>query len=242
MDFQLRQRGRASMDFLIALTAESRPLGARWAGELTTAGVTADTLPDAIDARHAMVDGALKDSKAYAASGLLMEFASVQHGNVARAAYYESRDLLEPELDRLEAAGPATLTAHADFVQPDYFRDVWFHRTTGGWDGHPQQGFIHGELIHRHYVGKMFGGDIFAQRRRVLAELPRQDYARILEMGSSSGHFTVALAETFPDAKITGIDLSLPMLRPAQLRCPAFLQSNQAQPIRPFLLGRNKWQ
>lgn len=215
MNFELRQRGRASLDFLIALSTEARPLGGQWAGQLAAAGITADTLPDAIDARHSMIDTALADSKAYAASGLLMEFASVEHGRVARAAFDESRDLLEPELDRLERTGPATLTADPDFVQPDYFRDVWFHRTTGGWDGHPQQGFIHGELIHRHYVAKMFGGDIFAQRRRVLAELPRQDYQRILEMGTSSGHFTVALAQTFPDARITGIDLSLPMLRQA---------------------------
>lgn len=215
MDFQLRQRGRASMDFLVALTGEMRPLTAKWTGELAEAQVTATTLPDDLDARHAAVERALEGSKAWAASGLLMEFASVEHGRIARDAYAESRDLLEPELERLERAGPATLTADPDFVQPDYFDDVWFHRTTGGWDGHPQQGFIHGELIHRHYVSKNFPGDIFAQRRRVLAELPRQDYARILEMGASSGHFTVALQQTFPDAKITGVDLSLPMLRQA---------------------------
>lgn len=216
MDFQLRQRGRASMDFLIAVMGESRPLMATWNGELADAQVTADTLPDDIDARHATVNRALAGSKAWATSGLLMEFASVGHGRVAREAYAESRDLLEPELERLEKAGPATLTIDPDFVPPDYFKDVWFHRTTGGWDGHPQQGFIHGELIHRHYVAKIYPGDIFAQRRRVLAELPRQNYTRVLEMGTSSGHFSVALAQTFSDAKLTGVDLSVPMLRQAQ--------------------------
>lgn len=215
MDFQLRQRGRASMDFLLALSAESRPLHARWGEELAERQVTAATLPDDIDARHAVIEGALDTSKAWSVSNLLMEFTGVQHGRMAREAYEESRDLLAPEIERLEAAGPATLTVDPDFVQPDYFKDVWFHRTTGGWDGHPQQGFIHGELIHRHYVSKLYPGDIFAQRRGVLAELPRQDYARILEMGTSSGHFSVALAQTFPDAKLTGIDLSLPMLRQA---------------------------
>ena len=215
MDFQLRQRGRASMDFLVAMTAEMRPLMARWTEELAERQVTAATLPDDLDARQAMVDQALAGSKAWAASGLLMDFASVEHGRVAREAYGESRDLLEPELDRLEQAGPAQLTADPDFVQPAYFKDVWFHRTTGGWDGHPQQGFIHGELIHRHYVSKNYPGDIFAQRRRVLAELPREDYRRILEMGTSSGHFTVALQQVFAEASITGVDLSLPMLRQA---------------------------
>lgn len=215
MDFQLRQRGRASMEFLLALGGEARPLMARWSDELAAAQVTANTLPDDLDARHAVIDRTLADSKAWAASGLLMEFSGTEHGRVARDAYAESRDLLEPELERLERAGPATLTADPDFEQPDYFKDVWFHRTTGGWDGHPQQGFIHGELIHRHYVSKTFPGDIFAQRRRVLAELSRQDHERILEMGTSSGHFTVALQQVFPNAKITGVDLSLPMLRQA---------------------------
>ena len=215
MEFQLRQRGRASMDFLLALAGESRPLAARWNAELADAQVTANTLPDDLDARHDAIDRALRDSKAWATSGLLMEFGSVEHGRIAREAYAESRDVLEPALDDLEARGPATLTADPDFIQPDYFKDVWFHRTTGGWDGHPQQGFIHGELIHRHYVSKTYPGDIFAQRRRVLAELPQQDYRRILEMGTSSGHFTVALQQVFPGAKITGLDLSLPMLRQA---------------------------
>lgn len=215
MDFQLRQRGRASMDFLIALSEAGRPLGARWTAELADRQITAASLPDDLDARHDAIESALADSKAWGTSGLLMEFGSVQHGRFARESYEESRDLLEPEIARLEASGPASLTVDPDFVQPDYFKDVWFHRTTGGWDGHPQQGFIHGELIHRHYVSKLYPGDIFAQRKRVLAELPRQDYARILEMGTSSGHFTVGLQQTFPEAQITGVDLSLPMLRQA---------------------------
>jgi len=215
MDFQLRQRGRASMDFLIALSEQSRPLFARWSGELAQRQITAATLPDDLDERHAVIEGALQDSSAWGASGLLMEFTSVGHGRIARESFIESSDLLQPEIDRLEASGPATLHADPDFEQPDYFRNVWFHRTTGGWDGHPQQGFIHGELIHRHYVSKLYPGDIFAQRKRVLDELPRDDYANILEMGTSSGHFTVALQQVFADAKITGVDLSMPMLRQA---------------------------
>ena len=215
MEFQLRQRGRASLDFLIAMTEASRPLGARWVQDLADRQVTAASLPDDLDARDVAVKDALKDSKAFATAGLLMEFSSLEHGRVARDAYEESRDILGPALDALETSGPATLTADPDFAQPRWFKDVWFHRTTGGWDGHPQQGFIHGELIHRHYVSKLFGGDIFAQRRRVLAELPRQDFGRILEMGTSSGHFTTALQQVFPEARITGLDLSLPMLRQA---------------------------
>ena len=48
-------------------------------------------------------------------------------------------------------------------------------------------------------------------RRLVFAE----QADRILDMGCSSGHFTVALTQTFPEAKITGVDLSGRMIEHA---------------------------
>lgn len=215
MELELRQRGRAAMEFLVDLALSTRPLGQRWNAELAGAGVTADALPDDLDARHAAMDAALAGSRAFAMARLVGGFASVEHGKVAAAAYAEVADRIEPGLAALEARGPARLTVHPGFSPPAWWDGVWFHRTTGGWDGHPQMGFIHGELIHRHYVARTFGGDIFAQRRAVLAELPRQDCRRICEFGTSSGHYTVALQQTFPDAAITGIDFSVPMLRQA---------------------------
>lgn len=215
MDFELRQHGRAAMDFMVSLTSATRPLGARWARDLEKAGIDSDALPDGMEDRHQAINAALGSSHAFAVSGLTMEFASVEHGRVARDAYEEARDAIEPRLQALEKRGPATLEADPDYQPPAYFQDVWFHRTTGGWSGHEAQGFIHGELIHRHYVAKNFPGDIFAQRRRVLEELPRRDYRRVLEMGTSSGHYTTAIQQSFPEAQITGLDPSLPMLRQA---------------------------
>lgn len=216
MEFQLRQSGRAAMDFMVGLGSASRPLAARWNEDLAKAGVTADMLPDDLDARQAHVAEKLRGSAAFATSGLLTEFSSVEHGRVAREAYEEMRDVVEPGLAALQTAGPATIETDPAFRPPAYYDGVWFHRTTGGWDGHEAMGFIHGELIHREYVAKSFPGDIFAQRRRVLQELPRQDYSRILEMGTSSGHYTTGIQQTFPNAEITGVDVSLPMLRQAQ--------------------------
>ena len=215
MEFELRQRGRAAMDFMVSLSAAGRGLSERWSADAKRAGVTPEALPDDMDARQHHVAEALNDSHAFAVAGLMIEFASVEHGRVAREAFEESADRLGPQLEALEHQGPATLDADPSFEPPAYYKGVWFHRTTGGWDGHPQQGFIHGELIHRHYVAKNFPGDIFAQRRRVLDELPRQDYRRVLEMGTSSGHYTVGIQNAFPNAEIVGVDVSLPMLRQA---------------------------
>ncbi len=215
MEFVLRQRGRASMEFLVDLTRAAAPLAARWSRELAEAGLTAETLPEDLDARHAAIGAALSGSDSFATAALVGEFASVEHGRCAMAAFDESRDVLAPALAALEARGPATLEARPDLVPPAYWDGVWFHRTTGGWNGHPEMGFIHGELIHRHYVARTFPGDIFAQRASVLALLPRTDVADICELGTSSGHYTVALQRTFPEARITGVELSLPMLRQA---------------------------
>ncbi|WP_448585308.1 class I SAM-dependent methyltransferase [Thermaurantiacus sp.] len=215
MDFVLRQKGRASMDFLVSLARAAGGLAPRWQAELAAAGVTAATLPEDLEARHAEVERALAGSDAFATAALVGEFASVEHGRAAVAAYDESKDVLEPRLQALEATGPACLEEDPDLVPPDYWDGVWFHRTTGGWNGHPEMGFIHGELIHRHYVARTFPGDIFAQRASVLALLPPRPVRDICELGTSSGHYTVALQRTFPEARITGVELSLPMLRQA---------------------------
>ena len=70
--------------------------------------------------------------------------------------------------------------------------------------------------MHRDYVAKVFPGNIFAQRRQVLDELPRRDYARILEIGTGAGHYTTQIQAAFPHAEICGCDVSLRMLEQAQ--------------------------
>ncbi len=215
MPAEMRQTGRAAMDFMVDFATATRPLAARWAADLAAAGVTADTLPDDIGERHAVMNAALADSSAFAMNSLIAEFSSVEHGRVARDAYDEMADVLAPRFAELEARGPGRLTVHNDCQIPAYYQGVWFHRTTGGWDGHAEMGYVHSEYIHKTYVARNFGGDIFAQRRAVLSMLPRQNYTRVCEMGTSSGHFTVALQENFPAAHITGVDLSVPMLKEA---------------------------
>ncbi len=212
----MRQGGRAGMDFLLALTAVTRPLAPAWTKELAAAGVTADTLPDDIDEADKIIKETLKDSRAFAFNSLLGEHLSVQHGRVAQSAFDEAADELLPRLKALEEKGPSHLHENPQVRVPDYYKGVWFHRTTGGWDGHPEMGFVHSEYIHKSYVNKNYGGDIFGQRRAVLKRLGA-DFSpkRICEFGTSSGHFTVALQQVYPDAKITGVEIALPMLKEA---------------------------
>ncbi|MCP5327752.1 MAG: class I SAM-dependent methyltransferase [Sinobacteraceae bacterium] len=216
MDFQLRQQGRAAMAFMSELAAAGARLRTRVDADLAARGLDARTLADDLDQRLREVDAVLADSRASRALAILSEWSGVQHGRIGQAAFEEIRAELEPRLRELQQRGPATLELRLGDRVPEYQSRAWIHRTTGGWDGHPYQGFVHGELIHREYVARNFPGDIFRQRRAVLGLLPRRDYRRILEFGTSSGHYTRQIQRAFPQAEIWGCDLSPRMLEQAQ--------------------------
>lgn len=210
----LRQRGRASIDFLGLIAKAAGPIFAKVDADLAAKGVTAEALPDDLDARNDAVEAALANSKAHSLQNLLGDWHGRVHGPVAIKAFEEIEADLAPAMAAAEQ-GPATLHLDPAFEAPAYWDGVEFHRTAGGWEGHKHMGYAHGEIIHKKMVDRVFPGGIFKQRRTVAEMAPRRDYARILDMGCSSGHFTTALAETFPDAQIVGIDLSARMLEHA---------------------------
>jgi SAM-dependent methyltransferase len=212
----LLQPGRSRLDFLVTASRALNRLYGTVNQQIDALGIAADALPDDLDERDALLTGQLAGSDAFRTSDALQSFLAKAHGRVARDAFEDMAPTLLPELKALEDKGPATLAADPALAMPDYYRDVAFHSTLGGWDGHEEQGYIHGEIVHRLWVAKIFAlGDMFAHRRAVLRQLPPHDFADILELGTSSGHYTVAIQQSFPEARITGIDLAAPMLRQA---------------------------
>lgn len=214
MQFELKQRGRSLMDFEVSARQTASRLQQQIELDLAAAGIDSATLPDDMDERHRVIDTALAGSPVFQARALLGEWCAKQHGRAAEQAFEEIRPDLTPLLELLRE-GATRLTVHA-FDPPKYWSEIWFHRTRGGWDASDYNGFIHGELVHKKYVSQIFPGDIYGNRRLILRDLPRDDYARILEIGTSSGHHTSAIAEVFPNATITGVDPSLRMLEQAQ--------------------------
>jgi len=215
MDIQLRQRGRALLDFEVAIRQATGRLGRTIEADLAARGITAATLPEPMDERHAVIDEALAGSKPFRLRALMSDWCGRNHGLAALEAFEEIAASVAGAIDALDQ-GPTTIADKAGFEAPAYWSRTWFHRTHNGWDDHPHQGFIHGELVHKQYVAKVFPGDIYGARRTVARLAPKRDYARILEIGTSSGHYTQALAEVFPDAVIVGIDPSLRMLEQAR--------------------------
>lgn len=210
---QLRQRGRASVDFVAQLAKINGALRSE-IDQAAAALTRPEDLPDDLDARARVIEAQLADHGALGVQTLLADWHARNHGRIAIAAYEEIAEALAPLIDR-HSAGPASLALDPTLAAPAYWDGVNFHRTTGGWDGHEQMGYIHGEIVHKKMVARFFPGGIFGQRRAVAEMAPRRDYRRILDMGCSSGHFTAALQQVFPQAAITGVDLSPRMLEHA---------------------------
>jgi SAM-dependent methyltransferase len=214
MDLKLRQRGRSSIDFVSAVGAATRRARTAVAADLERSGIPEAWRSGPLQERCAAFDAAVAQVPGYPAFAALREWGYANHGRIAMDAFDEIRDEAVPVLEALRH-GPTTLEATLGDDLPAYFRGVAFHRT-GSWDAHDYMGAVHGEIVHRRLVGRNFGGDIYSQRRSMLAELRRPAYERILELGTSSGNFTVALAQQFPAASLSGVDLSLRMLEQAQ--------------------------
>ncbi|MEL7188929.1 MAG: methyltransferase domain-containing protein [Pseudomonadota bacterium] len=211
---ELRQRGRASVDFLVQMLKSSGPIFAEVNSTIAAKLPDPSVLPDDIEERHEAMEELLSGSDAFATQKLLGDWHGRMHGKVAAEAFDEIANDLVPAMEAT-SKGPATLELDPDIEFPDYYDGVNFHRTSGGWTENANQGFIHGEIIHRKMIGVTFPGGIFQQRQNVAAMAPRDDYANILDMGCSSGHFTFALAKTYPDAQITGIDYAAEMMEHA---------------------------
>jgi SAM-dependent methyltransferase len=211
----LAQHGRAAIDFHCSMRGAVSALQRGVEAEMAARGITADTMPEDMDERHALVDTSLAASNGYRLRQLVAEWAARDHGPTCQAAFDEIAPTLVPELEALDD-GPATLELDPDLELPRWFTRVWFHRTTGGWDAGPYNGYVHGELIHKLILTRVFGSDIFAQRRAAAELAPRRNYRRILDMGASSGHNTVALSDVFPGAEISGVDYSQRMLEHAR--------------------------
>jgi len=111
------------------------------------------------------------------------------------------------------------LELDADLVPPAYQAKTEWHLEPGGWDGYDLYGplfaFAVGPHVFRHggYAAVGAGADITQQRIDAVRQLPRDHYDHIYEPGCGGISTFRALAAVYPDAKLTGCDLSSLLLR-----------------------------
>ena len=211
----LKQRGQASVNFFSALAKAASPLRQKANAYFSEVIEDPGALPDDLDARHAAMTPHINKCGAFRVHQLSKEWHARYHGVAAIEAFNAASETLVPKLKALEA-GPAQVIYDQGARPPAYWDGVNFHRTSGGWNGHAYQGYIHSEIVHGQIVEAVFPGGLAKQRRFVAALAPKDHYASILDMGCSAGQFTRALAEAYPDADISGVDLSAKTLEQAQ--------------------------
>ena len=215
MEYALRQRGRAAIDFLSDLRSRSDYLEQRTDQRAVDAGLDKATLPDDPAQLQTVVAPLLEADPEFRILRMCRDWTLEQHGQIAMEAFDEIRTDIEPALRALHA-GPATLRYTDDLEAPAYWDGFEFHKSAGGWEGHDFMGFVHGELIHRRMVNPNFAGMIYALRKSVAEAIPVEKPAKILEVGCCSGQYTQGIAEVFPDSEIWACDLSARQLEQAQ--------------------------
>ncbi|MFZ2175721.1 MAG: class I SAM-dependent methyltransferase [Rhodococcus sp. (in: high G+C Gram-positive bacteria)] len=195
------QRGRSELEFLQALRAGLTPLRKQVRERVDATGVL-DTPYEDIAELRTRVDGVLEELQAQRLLGIILSWSRGVATPRAAAAFNRKRSEFE-----LLATPAGEVVDHIGDDVPRYW-DYEFHGTAGGWDGHPHMGFIHHEMIYHYLLKKIFPGDIFGQRGVIAAAAPAGTYERIVDLGCGTGQYTLKLAETYPTAKITAVDLS----------------------------------
>jgi SAM-dependent methyltransferase len=215
MDYQLHQRGQASIDFLTDLRKLSDRLEPLTDEKAAAAGIQAADLPEQPEELQKIVAPVLEAMPEFRILRMCRDWTLEQHGQIAMDTFEEIRAEVEPALIALQE-GSTTLEYADDLNPPEYWEGFEFHKSSGGWDGHEYMGFVHGELIHRQMVNPTFAGIIYAVRKSVAEAAAFVAPRKILDVGCCSGQYTQGVAEVFPDADITACDLSAKQLEQAQ--------------------------
>lgn len=204
------QRGRAELEFLQALRSGLAPLRGRIRQQIDASGALEQPY-SGIQELRARVDGALRDSQELAVVRAVLRWARASATPRAVAAFERGKALLQP------LASPAGNVLSLVDTVPAYW-DYSFHMTEGGWDGHPDMGFIHHELIYYYLLARLYPGDLFEQRAQVARACPSDSYRHIIDLGSGTGQYSLKLAQAYPMARLTLVDLSATQLRYALRR------------------------
>ncbi len=229
----LTQRGRAGLELLgsmqkfassaVRQAAEER-FGAQPDGAVLTTRWRQEAVGD-----EAQVLGLVDRAREIARRDPLFRLERFCQGHVARGIYELGIPAIEERRDAFVAQeratadgggarGSATLDLDPSLEMPDYYDAAEWHLRPGGWDGYDLYGPLGRHvvpLIFRHggFAAVPVGGDIGRHRADVVRQLPKARYARIYEPGCGPIPTLRALHAAFPEAELSGSDLSALLLQ-----------------------------
>ena len=200
IEVAIDQRGRAELEFIIAMSTAGGSLRKKLNEAITDAGLFEGEFED-IETLRADTDALIEQMPEFRIHQVIGSWNQGTPRSVA--TFHRNKEALLPFATGAEHLVEDRL---GDDV-PRYW-DYEFHGTTGGWDGHENMGFIHHEMVYRWMLRAFFGNNIFELRRRVAAAAPRDDYRRILDLGSGTGQYSMQIQDVYPNAELTLLDIS----------------------------------
>ncbi len=135
---------------------------------------------------------------------------AIWHG--IQMAYHENADLYFDEMEAAEKMGPGSIELHPEMHIPQY-ASYEIHLQPGGYVGDPFAGYIY---VHGENAVFFNGNHQDDAQRRLARRVPAPPDGvvnRVLEQGCSSGQFTLALKDKWPEAEVWGTDVGAPMIR-----------------------------
>lgn len=127
------------------------------------------------------------------------------------------------QLDNADDAGPAQLVLDPQLALPDWYTEHTrtgrddIHLVRGGYWGDPLVGHVYerGGAVYR--LAWRAGYDARPGALEAFASLAPGETSAVIDIGCAFGGLTRVFARVFPDAHVTGIDLSAPALRYAHM-------------------------
>lgn len=121
------------------------------------------------------------------------------------------------DMDLAAESGPGSLELNPDLDLPEYTRHE-VHIQPGGYVGEDFAGHVYHYGTNSFYLGRNDQDEVYVARAAQLSKPEDGKVDRIVELGCGIGQYTLALKESFPQAKVMGLDVGAPMLRYAHAR------------------------
>ena len=187
-------------------------------GADVVAGVRAAGLPnDGANASGAEIRSATDDIPVVGAWKRIMRSQQQLTWEKLQASFARDRDYHLAALEAAEEARRGGLVYDRDFEVPDYAKYP-IHLQPGGYVGDSLAGYVfhHGTRVF--YQGDNDQDELHQLVVNRVKAPSNGQVKRILDLGCSIGQCTTLLKQRFPSAEVTGLDVSLPLLRYANRR------------------------
>ena len=204
----MNRRDRATLDFVEGVRSYAvrnmyAPIKSLWDARQQECGHAPDSPAEAAEMMDRLPTVRFRDFLKRQAQERMWD--SIHHA--LKPVEAELLAKLEASTERTEW-GSVELDPHLQF--PEWYRRMNFHLQPGAYWGDDMTSYVYDLAAKIYHLGT---GQERTVTYMVARALPRQDYTRILDLGSGPAKSTIPLKRTFPQADVYGVDMSAAMVK-----------------------------